>query len=90
MTNFRHFQTEKSLQMTTSNLIKMAESSPNGWKKLSERRNCSLGAISPFLTVFSKDLYCRHVKTKACLEWVKTSNARWVNRILKLDYGCIL
>ena len=25
------------------------------------------GEISPFPTVFSKDLYCRHVKTKACL-----------------------
>ena len=24
-------------------------------------------AIYPFLTVFSKDLYCRHVKTRACL-----------------------
>ena len=30
-------------------------------------RNCSLRAISPFLTVFSKDFYCRHVKTRACL-----------------------
>ena len=27
-----------------------------------KRRNCSLRAISPFPTVFSKDLYCRHVK----------------------------
>ena len=35
----------------------------NTWK----RRNCSLRAISPFPTVFSKDLYCRHVKTRACL-----------------------
>ena len=34
------------------------------WEK---RRNCSLWAISPFLAVFSKDLYCRHVKTRACL-----------------------
>ena len=24
-------------------------------------------AISPFPAVFSKDLYCRHVKTRACL-----------------------
>ena len=23
--------------------------------------------ISPFLTLFSKDLYCRHVKARACL-----------------------
>ena len=26
-----------------------------------------LKAISPFPTVFSKDLYCRHIKTRACL-----------------------
>ena len=32
-----------------------------------KRRNCSLRAISPFPAVFSKDLYCRHVKTRACL-----------------------
>ena len=33
-----------------------------------KRRNCSLGAISSFLTVFFffKDLYCRHVKTRDC------------------------
>ena len=31
------------------------------------RRNCSLGAISPFTTVFSKELYYKHVKTSACL-----------------------
>ena len=32
-----------------------------------KRRNCSLRAISPFLTVFSKKLYCRHVKTSDCM-----------------------
>ena len=32
-----------------------------------KRRNCSLRAISPIPTVFSKDLYCRHVETRACL-----------------------
>ena len=26
-----------------------------------------LQAISPFSLVFSKDLYCRHVKTRVCL-----------------------
>ena len=36
-------------------------------KHCGKRRNCSLRAISPFPTVFSKDLYCRHVKTRACL-----------------------
>ena len=30
-------------------------------------QKCSLRAMAPFPTVFSKDLYCRHVKTRACL-----------------------
>ena len=38
-----------------------------GGKHCGKRRNCSLRAISPFPTMFSKVLYCRHVKTKACL-----------------------
>ena len=32
-----------------------------------KRRNCSLRAISPFPTVFSKDLFCGHVKNRAGL-----------------------
>ena len=32
-----------------------------------KRRNCSLRANSPFPMVFSKDLHCRQVKTRACL-----------------------
>ena len=46
--------------------MKMVKSYPNG-RKHGKWRNCSLRAISPFPTVFSKDLYCRHVKTRACL-----------------------
>ena len=38
-----------------------------GCKHCWKQRNCSLGAISPFPTVFSKELYCRHIKTRACL-----------------------
>ena len=38
-----------------------------GRKHCEKRRNCSLRAIFAFPTVFSKYLYCRHVKTKACL-----------------------
>ena len=37
-------------------------------KYFGKRRNCSLRAISPFSTVVSKDLHCRHVKTRACLQ----------------------
>ena len=42
-------------------------------RKVSKRVENTVGkgkiaqAISPFPTVFSKDLYCRHVKTRACL-----------------------
>ena len=36
-------------------------------KKLSKQIENTLQVISPFPTVFSKDLYCRHVKTRACL-----------------------
>ena len=41
--------------------------------KFSERVENTVGkgeiarAISPFPTVFSKDLYCRHLKARACL-----------------------
>ena len=41
--------------------------SKKGRKHCEKMRNCSLQAIFPFATVFSKDLYCRHVKTRACL-----------------------
>ena len=30
-------------------------------------KNCLSQAIIPFSTEFSKDLYCRHIKTRACL-----------------------
>ena len=33
-----------------------------------KRRNRLLWAISPFSSVVSKDLLCRHEKTRACLE----------------------
>ena len=43
-----------------------------GRKHCAKRRNCSLRAISPFPTVFCKDLNCRHVKIRACLGKVCT------------------
>ena len=36
-------------------------------KYCGKRRNCLLQAVSHFPTVFSKDLHCRHVKTRDCL-----------------------
>ena len=38
-----------------------------GRKRCGKRRNCSLRAISPFPTLFSKYLYYRHAETRACL-----------------------
>ena len=38
-----------------------------GRKHCGKRRNCSFGAVPHFSTVFLKDLFCRHVKTRACL-----------------------
>ena len=38
-----------------------------GRKHCGKRRNCSVKAISPFPTVFSKDVSYRHVKTRPCL-----------------------
>ena len=38
-----------------------------GRKHCWESKNCSLRAISPLPTVFSRGLYCGHVKTRACL-----------------------
>ena len=49
----------KILQMTILSLMKMVESYPKRLKTLAEKEQF------PFPTVFSKDLYCRHVKTKA-------------------------
>ena len=55
----------KSLQTTNLNLMNIAEKfSESGRKQCGKRRNCSLRAISPFPKVFSKDLYCTHVKTR--------------------------
>ena len=50
--------------MTILKLMKMAES-PSKWVE-NTVGNGEI-AISPFPTVFSKDFYYRHVKTRACL-----------------------
>ena len=42
-----------------------------GRKHCRKWRNCSLRAISPFPTVFSKDLNCRLIKTRLVWERVK-------------------
>ena len=56
-TNLRLFQTER-----------VSEINVNG-RKLSRREENTVEKeeIAPFPVVFSKGLYCSHVKTKACL-----------------------
>ena len=41
--------------------------SPKGGNHFGKRRKCSVSAIYPFPSMFSKDLYRRHVKTRVCL-----------------------
>ena len=53
--------------MTNLNLMKIAESSPKGYKTLWEKEKLLITSNFSLLTVFSKDLYSRHVKTRACL-----------------------
>ena len=45
-------------------LMKIVESYPKGRKHCEKRRNCLLQAISPFPMVFSKEFFCKHVKTR--------------------------
>ena len=56
----------RSLQMTFSNFMKIVLQVDR--KHSDKRRNCSLQAISSFLTVFLKDLFCRHVNNQS-LSW---------------------
>ena len=66
MTNFRLFQTE-SLKTTILNLIKNCRKFSK-WVENTVGKG-EIARYEQFLLfpVFSKDLYCRHVKTRACL-----------------------
>ena len=66
-THFRPFQTERVCRRQFQIWWKWQKALQKGRKHCGERRNCSLRVISPLPTVFSKDLYCRHLKTRACL-----------------------
>ena len=61
--NFRLFR----MKEFADEKFKFDENGRKGRKHCGKRINCSLRAISPFPTVFSKDVYCRHVKTMAFL-----------------------
>ena len=56
-TNFRLFQTERVCRRQFQ----------TGRKHCGKRRNCSLRAISPFPTVFSKGLFLRGLKRCYCV-----------------------
>ena len=66
-TNFRPFQTQRLCRWQFKIWWKWQKVLQKGRKHCGKRRNCSLQAISPFSPLFSKDLYCRYVKTRACL-----------------------
>ena len=67
MTNFRLFQMERVCRQQCRTWQKWQKVFLTGRKHCGKRINCSLRAVYPFPTVFSKDLHCRHVKTRACL-----------------------
>ena len=50
-----------------------------GRKHCVKGRNCSLRAIPPFPAVFSKDLYCRHVKNQGLFG--KGLNVNTINQL---------
>ena len=91
--NFRLFQIERICRRRFKIWWNWQEVLQKGRKHCGKRRNCSLQAISPFPTVFSKDLYCRHVKTRACLgkgsylvceSFIRSCNFCWIMSIFFL------
>ena len=52
--NFRCFQTERVLQTTTLNLMKMVQSSPNGWKTQWEKEKLLITSNISFSQCFEK------------------------------------
>ena len=67
MTNFGLFQTERVCRLQFQVRQKWKKVIQTGKKHCGKRRNCSLGAISPFPTVFSKGLFPRGVKRCYCV-----------------------
>ena len=67
MTNFRLFQTERVCRRQFQIWQKWQKVIQTGWKHCGKRRNCSLRAISPFPTVFSKGLFPRGFKRCHCV-----------------------
>ena len=72
-TNFRHFQTERVCRRQFQTWRKWQTVIQTGRKHCGKRRNCSLRAISPCLTAFSKGLFPRGAKSCHCvgIGWIK-------------------
>ena len=66
-TNLRPFQIERVCRQQYQIWWKWQKVLQMGRKCCGKSRNCSLRAISAFPTVFSNDLYSRHVKSRPCL-----------------------
>ena len=66
-TNFRLFQTERVCRQQFQIWRKWQKVIQTGRKHCGKRRNCSLRAISPFPTVFSKGLFPRGINRCHCV-----------------------
>ena len=66
-TNFSIFQTERVCRRQFQIRRKWQQVIQSGRKHFGKRRNCSLGAISLFPTVFPKGLFPRGVKRCHCV-----------------------
>ena len=72
MTNFRLFWIKRLCRRQFQIWRKWQKVIQTGRKHCGKRRNCSLRAISPFPTVFSKGLFPRGVKRCSCVGMLHT------------------
>ena len=84
-TNFRLFETERVCRRQFRIQQKWKKVIQTGRIHCGKRRNCSLQAISPFPTVFSKGLFPRGIQRCVIVwEWVKTSVGKgWIKSFHK-------
>ena len=61
-TNFRLLQTQRVWRWQFQTWWKWQKVLKTGRRHCKKSRKCSLWAISPFSALFSKDMYCRHVR----------------------------
>ena len=84
--SFRLFQTQRISKWQFWIWWKWHQVIQKGRKHCGKRRNCSSWAIYSFPTVFSKELYCRHVKTRACFGKWKAIPKLIINNFLKVIF----